>query len=122
MLLPTWYEAGEVGLNGLELVDVVLPLLVGDFPGVVVGAGLSLDLVGGRCRGHRSYRCVFLNKRKKGTFTCLGKQFIQFIPKSRENQSQFLKSIPSGLNWPNTFSSYQKVFSLFWGRTQGIVL
>lgn len=55
-------EAGEVGLNGLELVDVILPLLVGDLPGVVVGAGLSLDLVGRRRRGHCSYRCAFLKQ------------------------------------------------------------
>lgn len=67
----TWYEAGEVGLNGLELVDVVLPLLVGDLPGVVVGAGLPLDFVGGRCRGHRSYRCAFLKETNKGAFTYL---------------------------------------------------
>lgn len=46
---PTGYEAGEVGLNCLELVNVILPLLICDFPGVVVGAGLSLDLIGGRC-------------------------------------------------------------------------
>lgn len=46
---PTGYEAGEVRLNGLELVDVILPLLIGDLPGVVVGAGLSLDLIGRRC-------------------------------------------------------------------------
>lgn len=49
-------EASEVWLNGFELVDVILPLLVCDFPGVVVAAGLTLDLVGGRSRGHGSYR------------------------------------------------------------------
>lgn len=68
---PTGYEAGEVRLNGLELVDVILPLLIGDLPGVVVGAGLSLDLVGRRCWGHCSYRCAFLKETNKWTFKCI---------------------------------------------------
>lgn len=68
MFACTGDEAGEVGLNGLELVDVILPLLVCDLPGVVVGAGLSLDLVGHRRRGHRSYRCAFLKETNALTF------------------------------------------------------
>ena len=61
----TGYEAVEVGLDGLELVDVVLPLLVRDPPWVVVCAGLTLDLIGGRCRGHRPHRCAFLQTSRK---------------------------------------------------------
>ena len=61
----TGYEAVEVGLDGLELVDVVLPLLVRDPPGVVVGAGLTLDLIGRCCRGHRPHRCAFLQTSRK---------------------------------------------------------
>lgn len=57
---PTGYEAGEVWLDGFELVDVILSLLVRDLPGIVVGAGLSLDLVGRCCGRRRSYRCAFL--------------------------------------------------------------
>lgn len=59
---PTRDEAGEVRLNGFELVDVILPLLVCDFPGVVVAARLSLDLAGGRSRGQGSYRWAFLQE------------------------------------------------------------
>lgn len=63
---PTWNEAGEVGLNGFELVDVILPLLVRDLPGVVVAAGLPLDLVGECRRGHGPYCCAFLKPKIKG--------------------------------------------------------
>lgn len=56
----TRYEAVKIWLDSFELVNIILPLFVRDLPGVVVTAGLTLDLIGGCRRGHSSYRRVFL--------------------------------------------------------------
>lgn len=56
----TRYEAVKVWLDSFELVNIILPLFVCDLPGIVVTAGLALDLVGGGRWGHGSYRRVFL--------------------------------------------------------------
>lgn len=49
MQSPTGYEAGEVWLNGFELVNIILSLLIRDLPWIIVAAGLSLDLIGRCC-------------------------------------------------------------------------
>lgn len=67
-IFPTRYEAAEVWLNGFELVNVILPLLVCDLPRIIVAAGLPLDLVGHRGRGHRSYRCAFLRETRRDVY------------------------------------------------------
>ncbi len=59
---PTRYEAGEVWLDGFELVNIILSLLIRDLPRIIVAAGLSLNLIGRRCWGHCSYRCAFLRE------------------------------------------------------------
>lgn len=46
---PTRYEAGEVWLDGFELVNIILSLLIRDLPRIIVAAGLSLDLIGRCC-------------------------------------------------------------------------
>lgn len=46
---PTRYEADEVGLDGFELVNIILSLLICDLPRIIVAAGLSLDLIGRSC-------------------------------------------------------------------------
>lgn len=46
---PTGYEAREVWLDGFELVNIILSLLVRDLPRIIVTAGLSLDLIGRCC-------------------------------------------------------------------------
>ena len=57
----TGNEPCEVWLDGLELIDVILSLFVRNLPGVVIAAGLSLDLVG--CsRGRHCPNCCALLK------------------------------------------------------------
>lgn len=60
--VPTRYETREVWLDGFELVDIILSLLICDLPRIIVAAGLSLDLIGRCCWGYCSYRCAFLWK------------------------------------------------------------
>lgn len=45
----TRYEAIEVRLNGFELVNIILSLLICNLPGIVIATGLSLDLIGHCC-------------------------------------------------------------------------
>lgn len=46
---PTRYKAIEVWLDGFELVNIILSLLIRDLPRIIIAAGLSLDLIGRCC-------------------------------------------------------------------------